>query len=213
MAELLGALLGYTLLALLMWKVVYVKGAPWGKKWVKVVVGTLIAVIMTVIVLGTIFQGLSSSSAQDDVTSASTQPRKVEVPDPLEMLRLVNLEREKVGVAPLTLDARLSQSAQMKADDMYYGSYYDHVNPQTGKHGYTYIFDTTGKLCSHASENLMESTDNTTGELVTVSSEETVRAWMGSKSHREAILNPDYKLTGFGVKGPKTVEHFCKLAQ
>lgn len=113
---------------------------------------------------------------------------------------LVNAERAKNSLNPLVRDARLDSSAQTKADDMVNNNYFGHVDAN-GKHGYELI---SLSLCSKRSENLSimydESGDNNA---------DTVIGWMNSKPHREAILNPEYTLTGVAVSGNKVVQHFC----
>lgn len=123
-------------------------------------------------------------------------------PDPEEMLELVNQERARVGVAPLVIDERLSMSAQMKADDMDSNNYFDHIDANN-KHGYEYVFDMTGLDCSYAGENIYKYAHGT--------SQRAFNWWKNSKPHYEAMKNPKYTHTGFGVAGPenKTVQHFC----
>mgnify|MGYP007083455331 CR=1 FL=1 len=150
--------------------------------------------------------------------AANTPPVKVVVtptptptPQPAtkeELLRLVNEERAKVGVAPLVLDAKLEQSAQWKADDMVTYNYFDHVSPNDGKHGYEYIND-VGIYCRTDGENI--TTD--TGAGITASA--TVSRWVDSKPHYAAMINPDNTLTGFGISIRSNgqliaVEHFCE---
>lgn len=130
------------------------------------------------------------------VSVAPTPPTKA------ELLKLVNQERAKAGAAPLVDDPRLDQSAQRKADDEIKYNYFGHISPHDGKHGYEYIND-VGISCTTDSENLTENTHvNTTQAAIT--------AWVNSKPHHEAMLNPSYSLTGFGIDGTQIVEHFCQ---
>ncbi len=128
----------------------------------------------------------------------------VEPPTVEELLTLVNAERANVGVAPLVLDQRLNASAQLKADDMQTDGYYNHIDPVTGKNGATYIFDTAPGICKIASENLVS-------EVSTHSARNAVSSWMASVKHKEAILDPKYTITGFGISKDYAVEHFCSL--
>jgi len=120
-----------------------------------------------------------------------------------ELLSLVNAERAKVGVAPLVLDERLNQSAQRKADDMVKYNYFGHVSPNDGMHGYEYINE-TDISCKTDSENIRENEKQYNNVDIAVA------AWKNSKAHREAMLDPKYKLTGFGISGTRYVEHFCE---
>lgn len=127
-------------------------------------------------------------------------------PTGASLLALVNTERAKVHVTPLTEDSRLDASAQYKAQDMVTRNYFAHADPITGKdNGINKIFELTGGLCSYGSENL---TDNT----VVNDSQHAVDTWVKSKPHYEAMVNPRYTLTGFGIEGTKVVEHFCQPA-
>lgn len=131
-------------------------------------------------------------------------------PDAQEMLELVNEERAKVGAAPLKLDERLNASAQEKADDMQNRDYYGHVSPE-GTRGTLFVFKHMPSKCRYAGENLANI-------LVPDSnSRNPISTWMSStKGHREAILDKDYDLVGFGIAKDKygnslIVQHFCDL--
>lgn len=179
------------------------------KKWLKRFSYTT-AVIVGIFALlqGLIFVvRLNATVSMDDTTHQQEAPKLALTVD--NLLKLVNREREKAGVAPLQLDERLNKTAQMKADDMARYNYFAHVNPNTGKHGYEYLNDENIQ-CSPASENLA----SLVGDMR--NAEATVDGWVGSKAHREAILNGKHTLTGFGVAklndGRGTyvaVEHFC----
>lgn len=116
-----------------------------------------------------------------------------------ELHRLVNLEREKVGIAPLTLDERLNQSALGKATDMHNDGYFDHVDPVTGKHGYEYIREIA--QC-YGGENLA-------GLATQFTSAQTVQSWYDSPSHRAGILNIKSTKVGYAVYGEYIVMHAC----
>lgn len=134
----------------------------------------------------------------------------IDTPSPIqkasidELLARVNEERAKVGVAPMIIDAKLNQSAQMKADDMEKNNYFAHVSPKDGRHGYEYI-DDMGVVCRTNGENFSWNTDGST-----ITANQAVGWWLGSESHRNAMLDPDYKSTGFGVVNSIIVEHFCQ---
>ena len=131
-------------------------------------------------------------------------------PDAQEMLELVNQERAKVGVAPLKLDERLNASAQEKADDMQNRDYYGHVSPE-GTRGTLFVFKHMPSKCRYAGENLANIL------IPDSNSRNPISTWMSStKGHREAILDKDYDLVGFGIAKDKygnslIVQHFCDL--
>ncbi len=121
-----------------------------------------------------------------------------------ELLAFTNEERLKAGVKPLPLDPRLNDSAQAKADDMTKDNYFDHVNPNTGKRGGTYIWDyiKPNPECASGSENITENSNVNESFYA-------IHAFMQSKPHREAILNPHDTAVGFGISGKYVVQHFC----
>lgn len=130
--------------------------------------------------------------------------------DAQEMLELVNQERAKVGAAPLKLDERLNASAQEKADDMQNRDYYGHVSPD-GTRGTLFVFKHIPSKCRYAGENLANIL------IPDSNSRNPISTWMSStKGHREAILDKDYDLVGFGIAKDKygnslIVQHFCDL--
>jgi uncharacterized protein YkwD len=128
---------------------------------------------------------------------------KPQAPTRTELLKLVNQERAKYGVAPLKEDKRLDLSAQRKADDEVKYHYFGHISPHDGKHGFEYIND-VGIYCKTDSENLHWA------NLNILSSKETVQGWIGSPAHHKAMIDPEYTLTGFGISGNQVVEHFCQ---
>ena len=150
-----------------------------------------------------------NSQKPTEAARVQTEPEKdkydVGPPDAQEMLELVNQERAKVGVAPLKLDKRLNASAQEKADDMQNRDYYGHVSPE-GVHGYSLAENRTKGSCGLVGENIIKN-------LYDANSQNTVDGWMNSKPHREAILDPRYTRTGFGISESSIVQHFCEEKQ
>ena len=163
---------------------------------------TIVALIVPFLLLGT--YSLSSTRATPP-TEAKTAPQSkydVGAPDAGELLELVNAERAKYGVAPLVMDDRLNQSAQMKADDMVTYNYFGHVN-HDGTQAYQVIGRLAGASCSYASENIRDN-----DEYINTS-REAFDAWVVSKPHHDAMLATKYSLTGFGIRNDQVVEHFC----
>jgi uncharacterized protein YkwD len=128
-----------------------------------------------------------------------------ESPTRYELLRLTNIEREKVGVDPLIEDIRLDQSAQIKTDDMVNNNYFGHISPN-GKHGYEYVEDVAPGLCNVKAENLRE---NSSARFNT--SKRTIDAFVASPKHYETMVNPKYSLVGFGIDGKVITVHFCEI--
>lgn len=174
----------------------------------RILIGSLLIVTCAVGVFATI--DMTPRNGSNDSTSSASASASPVAATPSELLTLVNAERAKVGVAPLAVEGALNTSAQQKADDMATYHYFGHEN-HDGQHGYMLVFKSTqatGSYCSSAGENLHKGS----GEYVSAS--ETVASWMGSKPHREAMLNPSYTTTGFGISQDGVnilaVEHFCK---
>lgn len=125
--------------------------------------------------------------------------------DPQEILELVNQERQRLGVAPLSMDENVRKSAQLKADDMIMRGYRQHEIPGIGSNLTADMEQWMVKSCSSGSENLSWSLDGS--DLI--SSRATVNGWMNSEPHRKAIQNPVYTKTGIGVNKAVVVQHFC----
>lgn len=124
-------------------------------------------------------------------------------PDVIELWKLTNTERAKVGAPPLALDERLNRSAQMKADEIHATRVFEHVG-KDGKRGITYMQD-VGFHCIGGGENLASAD----------TSANAIDDWMGSPPHQTAMLRRETQSVGFGVsKGPGwsyVVAHYCQL--
>lgn len=140
-------------------------------------------------------------------TIAQTNPETTTEPNPptvKELLKLVNAERKKVGVAPLKIDKRLNKSAQYKANDFLKDGYYDHTNPKTGESARD-IIPGYELGCQNAYENIDAA----------LTSKEAVREWVESPKHYETMIDPTNDVTGFGISNQGdyyyVVEHFCNI--
>lgn len=105
-----------------------------------------------------------------------------------EVLRLVNIERTKVGAAPLVLDEALCNAANMRAIEMDYSGKFSHTRPN-GSDCFT-VFDVCnvqwGKRCG---ENI--AAGQATPEAV-------MKTWINSSGHYANIINADYTRMGLG---------------
>jgi hypothetical protein len=106
-----------------------------------------------------------------------------------ELLVLVNREREKIGLAPLTLDPQLSDAARRKAADMLEKNYWAHFAPDGSTSPWGFI-RAAGYNYIHAGENLARGFTD---------SDSAVRAWMNSQTHRDNILAEKYQDVGFAI--------------
>lgn len=121
-----------------------------------------------------------------------------------EVIRLVNVERQKNGLKPLTANWELSRVAQYKSKDMATKNYFSHQSPTYGS-----PFDmmkSFGIKYSYAGENIAYGQQ---------SASQVMNAWMNSQGHRANILNSNYTQIGVGIatnsKGTKYwTQHFIR---
>lgn len=156
--------------------------------------------------------------ASETGTTPTTRKSKYEDEgvDANEVLELVNAERVRVGVAPLTMDLRLINSAQKKADDMAANNYFAHESPLTGKHGYEYAHEALPS-CYGVGENIYGLDNTVFSDFRTdATSQKVFDTWKNSAPHYNAMIDKRYSFTGIAtavVDGNKkiyTVEHFCQ---
>jgi len=104
------------------------------------------------------------------------------------LINFVNQSRQAEGLQPLIRSEKLDQAAMLKAQDMINNDYFSHQSPQ----GITpwYWFLKTGYDYKYAGENLA---------IGFLNSNEVFDAWYNSPSHKENILNPNYKEIGIAV--------------
>lgn len=102
-----------------------------------------------------------------------------------EVVRLVNVERAKYNLAPLTMDKALSAAAQIRAQEA--NSKFSHTRPND-KSCFTVLAE-QGISYRAAGENIAKGQQ---------SPAQVVQAWMDSPGHRANILG-DYTKIGVGV--------------
>jgi uncharacterized YkwD family protein len=103
------------------------------------------------------------------------------------ILKQVNIERAKAGLAPLQIDYSLVQTARVKSRDMINYGYFDHQSPTLGS-----PFDQMNK----AGISYHNSGENIAGNPSAVGA---MSSWMNSPGHRANILNPKFNRIGIGV--------------
>lgn len=133
-----------------------------------------------------------SPSKVESNTTTNTQPKPSVPPSSsrqfeIEVIRLVNIERQKIGLVSLVESKSLSNVARYKSKDMITYNYFSHESPTYGspfnmikKFGITY---------KYAGENL--AAGQPTPESVVIS-------WMNSPSHKQNILNENFTKIGIG---------------
>lgn len=104
-----------------------------------------------------------------------------------QMTLLVNSERAKAGLSPLSADSKLTQLAREHARDMFVRGYFSHYTPE----GLT-PFDRMAKAdipFASAGENL----------ALAPNTELAMQGLMNSQGHRENILSSEFHKIGIGV--------------
>lgn len=134
---------------------------------------------------GNLITGGNSGSYDEDFSYDSGSGSESDIEK--EVARLVNEERAKEGLAPLTLDSKLSDVARAHSKDMAKNTFFDHTNLR-GESPFDRMHN-AGITYRTAGENIAA------GQ---VSAEEVMISWMNSPGHRANILNPDYKYIGVG---------------
>lgn len=125
-----------------------------------------------------IYPGQRLSIPKEDQTTLSYEE---------EVVRLVNAERAKVGLSPLTMNWELSRVARYKSEDMRQKRYFDHTSPTYGS-----PFDmmrSFGITYRAAGENIA---------MGYATPAAVVNAWMNSSGHRANILSAKFTQIGVG---------------
>jgi len=107
---------------------------------------------------------------------------------PEKIIELTNQKRAELGLSPLTNNAFLNEIAQRKAADMFAFNYWAHTSP-SGRDPWSF-FREVGYKYIYAGENLARDF---------MDSASVVEAWMNSPTHKDNIINPNYKEIGVAV--------------
>lgn len=108
--------------------------------------------------------------------------------DQKTVIQLTNVERQKMGFSSVTENSDLDKAAAAKAQNMFAENYWAHFAP-SGKTPWDFILG-TGYKFTFAGENLAKNF---------YKSDDVVKAWMASPSHRDNLLNPKYRDIGIAV--------------
>lgn len=106
-----------------------------------------------------------------------------------KIIELTNQEREKMGLPPVLENEALNKAAKLKAQNMFEENYWAHFAP-SGKSPWDFMLG-SGYKFTFAGENLAKNFYN---------SDDVVVAWMNSKTHRDNLLNSNYKDIGIAVE-------------
>jgi uncharacterized protein YkwD len=104
------------------------------------------------------------------------------------LVSLTNTARGQAREPALTVSPALTRAAQAKAEDMAAQGYFAHIAPD-GKEAWDYMQE-AGYDYAYAGENLAAHFYD---------SNDVVRAWLDSPSHRANIMRPSYREIGIGI--------------
>lgn len=146
------------------------------------------------------------SAEYSDLLPAAKQNRQTYASYINEVLRLTNEMRAEGGLAPLTLNEKLTEQANVRAEEVAWAGAkaHGHIRPNT--RSYTSIFKENGFTTGTAGENV--------GWYYTTPAA-VCAAWKASQTHYENIMNPEFKSIGIGIAaeadptlGLAWVQHF-----
>lgn len=134
--------------------------------------------ILAKILLGTVFLSLvlfNFSYAQASYSAGT-------------LVSMTNSARSRNGLGSLSVNSQLTSAAYAKAQDMLANQYFAHTSP-SGRTPWDFIKG-AGYNYSYAGENLA---------IGYADASELFSAWMASATHRENILNPNFREIGIAV--------------
>lgn len=118
----------------------------------------------------------------------------------MEVVRLVNIERQKAGLAPLAYSEELSKVARAKSQDMANKNYFSHNSPTYGDP--FSMMKSFGIKYTTAGENIAKGY---------FSAESVVNGWMNSSGHRANILNPSFGTIGVGYVNANGTTYWTQM--
>ncbi len=132
------------------------------------------------------------------VFHSPNKSQSVQILDQQKLIALTNKERLKYNLAPLFPNGTLTKAALNKASDLLKGQYFAHNSP-SGKKFSTWVKEVQYNYYI-VGENLAEGFSN--DEMI-------IQAWMESPTHRQNILQSEFKEIGMAIlkgdfKGKKT---------
>ncbi len=142
----------------------------------------------------------SKATPEPEKKTNNPAPSSAEAAAGVEVLRLVNAERAKVGCTPVTASSELTSLATAFSDDMAKRGFFDHTDPDG---------DTPWDRAQAAGISSLGGENIARGQA---DAEAVMQAWMDSPGHKANILNCDFKTLGVGVHmgpgGPWWTQNF-----
>jgi uncharacterized protein YkwD len=124
----------------------------------------------------------------------------------LEVVRLVNIVREKAKLVPVVWDQDLARASRYHAADMANDVYFDHdTYDREGSGSYLRLVrqgDTGDRIKKFSTRGFSENIAINQGP------QEVMEAWLKSPGHRRNIMDPDARIIGVGVHGLVWVQNF-----
>lgn len=115
-----------------------------------------------------------------------------------KVFELVNAERAKLGLAPLTASGGLARAAGSYAADMVEGDFFGHYDPN-GRGFNERVHESGLGHYDELAENLFNS-EGQVAWFATANARATIKGWMESRQgHREAMLDPKLSEAGVGA--------------
>ena len=114
-----------------------------------------------------------------------------------QVVNLVNAERAKAGLKPLTSDWELARVARFKSEDMRDNRYFDHNSP---------IYGTPFQMMKSFGINYRSAGENIAAGQTTA--ESVMQAWMNSPGHKKNILSPNFTHIGVGYAKGGSYGHY-----
>ncbi|MFI5568218.1 CAP domain-containing protein [Streptomyces sp. NPDC051740] len=140
------------------------------------------------------------ATPEPEKKTSDPAPSSAEAVAGAEVLRLVNVERAKVGCSPVTASSALTDLATAFSDDMAERGFFDHTDPDGGT---PWDRAKTAGISNLGGENIARGQAD---------AEAVMQAWMDSPGHKANILNCDFKTLGVGVHmgsgGPWWTQNF-----
>lgn len=111
----------------------------------------------------------------------------------IDVIKLVNAERQKCGIEPLELDAAMCKAADIRAAELDYSGKFSHSRPNRPQND-----NMSGSALDECGVSWEVCAENIAGATREMTPEELVASWMNSPTHKENILDPIYTKMGLG---------------
>jgi len=125
-----------------------------------------------------------------------------------EILRLVNIERQKAGLKSLEWRDDLANAARFHAYDMATENYFDHDTHDRSGSTLSNTCETFVRIKAFV-KDVFACAENISAGRSTA--EDTVKGWMNSPGHKNNIMNASTKYLGVGYyyDETSTYKHYC----